>query len=110
MFSLLRPITAVAIAVSIFASGPADVYAWSRCRNQPGDPDYPTDADWSALNDTTGGRLMNVVPSAEACRELGCTEAQWESGVFRQTIPGSMNSVRSPTRSLLTLTTFSHVS
>jgi hypothetical protein len=24
---------------------------------------------------------------------LGCTEAQWESGVFRQTIPGAMNYV-----------------
>jgi hypothetical protein len=94
MLSLL-PITAAAIAVSLF--GPSDVHAWPRCRNQPGDPGYPTNAEWSALNDTIGGRLINVVPSAKASRELGCTVAQWESGVFRQTIPGSMNSVRSPT-------------
>jgi hypothetical protein len=91
----LRPITAAAIAVSIF--GPVDVYAWSRCRNQPGDPGYPTNADRSSLNDTIGGRLINVVPSARACRQLGCTEDQWESAVFRQTVPGSMNSVRSLT-------------
>ncbi|KAI0248047.1 FAD-binding domain-containing protein [Lactifluus subvellereus] len=89
MFSLLRSITAAAIAVSL--SGPAVVHAWSRCRNQPGDPGYPTAADWSALNDTICGRLISVVPSARACLELGCTEAQWESGIFRQTIPGSMN-------------------
>jgi hypothetical protein len=96
MISLLRPITAAAVAVvSIF--GPADDYARSRCRNEPGDPGYPTNADWSALNDTIGGRLINVVPSARACRQLGCTENQWESAVFRQTIPGSMNSVRSLT-------------
>ncbi|KAI0248050.1 FAD-binding domain-containing protein [Lactifluus subvellereus] len=66
------------------------VHAWSRCRNQPGDPGFPTAADWSALNDTIYGRLIKVVPSAKACLELGCTEAQWESGVFRQTIPGAM--------------------
>jgi FAD/FMN-containing dehydrogenase len=32
------------------------------------------------------------VPSAEACREIDCTESQWTSGIFRQTIPGAMNS------------------
>jgi hypothetical protein len=108
MLSLLRPITAAALAASLF--GPAVVHAWSRCRNQPGDPGYPTPADWSSLNDTINGRLLNVVPSAEACLELGCTEAQWESGIFRQTIPGSMNSVSSVlTRSLFPLMAFSHM-
>ncbi|KAI9452284.1 FAD-binding domain-containing protein [Lactarius psammicola] len=63
----------------------------ARCRNQPGDPGYPTAANWSALNDTISGRLLRVVPSVEACRGLGCTEAQWASGIFRQTIPGAMN-------------------
>ncbi|KAN0105126.1 FAD-binding domain containing protein [Russula decolorans] len=63
----------------------------ARCRNQPGSPGYPSAANWSSLNDSIDGRLVKVVPSAKACVELGCTEAQWESGVFRQTIPGSMN-------------------
>jgi hypothetical protein len=99
MLSLLRPITAAALAASLF--GPAVVHAWSRCRNQPGDPGYPTTAEWSALNDTIGGRLVNVVPSAEACSKLGCTEDQWESSVYRQTIPGSMNYVSILTQSLL---------
>jgi len=87
MFPLLRSVAASAIV--LFFCGPAVVHAW--CRNQPGDPGYPSVTDWSALNDTVNGRLLNVVPSAEACRKLGCTEAQWASGVFRQTIPGSMN-------------------
>jgi hypothetical protein len=85
MFSLLLSVTAILLAIS-------EVQA--RCRNQPGDPGYPTDAEWAALNDTTGGRLIRVVPSAEACREIDCTETQWESGIFRQTIPGAMNAVR----------------
>ena len=75
----------------------------ARCRNQPGSPGYPSAADWSTLNDSIDGRLLKVVPSAKACVELGCTEAQWESGVFRQTIPGSMNIVGVLTESLLGL-------
>jgi|SRR6266849_6620436 len=65
----------------------------ARCRNQPGSSGYPSAADWSTLNDSIGGRLVKVVPSAKACVELSCTEAQWESGIFRQTIPGAMNDV-----------------
>jgi hypothetical protein len=108
MFSLLRLITSLALAFVLF--GPAVVHAWTRCRSQPGDPGYPTDADWSALNDTIGGRLLNVVPSAKACHTSGCTEAQWKSGIFRQTIPGSMNSVGILTRSpILLMTVCTHV-
>jgi hypothetical protein len=90
MFSLL---SVIAILLAMSLTRPVRVVQ-ARCRNQPGDPGYPTDADWAALNDTTGGRLVRVVPSAEACRELDCTLAQWTSGVFRQTIPGAMNAVR----------------
>ncbi|KAI9453278.1 FAD-binding domain-containing protein [Russula earlei] len=87
MFPPLRFLTVNAIVV--FICGPTIVHAW--CRNQPGDPGYPSVADWSTFNDTISGRLLSIVPSAEACRELSCTEAQWKSGIFRQTIPGSMN-------------------
>lgn len=92
MFPLSSSLRVVAVsAIAVFFSGLPVVH--SRCRNQPGDPGYPSPAEWSTLNDTIDGRLLNVVPSAKACSELGCTEAQWESGVFRQTIPGSMNAV-----------------
>jgi hypothetical protein len=73
----------------------------ARCRNQPGNPGYPSAADWSDFNESVDGRLVKVVPSAKACVELGCTDAQWESGIFRQTIPGSMNTVGVLTVSLL---------
>jgi len=90
MFAFFR-LSVTATALAELFLGPTLAHAW--CRNQPGDPTYPSLADWSALNDTIDGRLVNVVPSAKACQELGCTEAQWESGLFRQTIPGSMNAV-----------------
>jgi hypothetical protein len=65
----------------------------ARCRNKPGSCGYPSAAGWSALNDSIDGRLVKVVPSAKACVKLGCTEAQWQSSFFRQTIPGSMDAV-----------------
>ena len=80
--------------------------AQARCRNQRGSPGYPSAADWSALNDCIDGRLVKVVPSARACVELGCTKAQWESGIFRQTIPGSMNTVGVLTLGLLSYLTY----
>jgi hypothetical protein len=70
-------------------SAPQNVNA--RCRNQPGDPGYPSVAQWSAFNDSIDGRLINVVPSAKYCAEVGCTPANWTSGIYRKTIPGSMN-------------------
>jgi hypothetical protein len=90
MFSIFLSVTAMVLAMSL--TRPVRL-VYARCRNQPGDPGYPIHADWAALNDTISGRLLRVVPSVEACRELDCTEAQWASGIFRQTIPGAMNSV-----------------
>ena len=89
MLSFSRSVALRAVVGLLFV--PLLVHA--RCRNQPGSSGYPTAAGWSALNDSIDGRLVNVVPSAKACIALGCTEAQWESGFFRQTIPGSMNFV-----------------
>ena len=89
MLPLFRSAAVSAVAALLFVP----LHVQARCRNQPGSPGYPSGANWSALNDTIDGRLVNVVPSAKACLELGCTEAQWESAVFRQAIPGSMNSV-----------------
>ena len=99
MLPLSRPVAVSTVAGLLFV--PLLVHA--RCRNQPGSPGYPCAADWSALNDSINGRLVKVVPSAKACVELGCTEAQWESGVFRKTIPGSMDAVGVLPESLLGL-------
>jgi hypothetical protein len=89
MLSLSRSV-ALSVVVSLLL---IPLLAHARCRNQPGSCGYPSAAGWSALNNNVDGRLVKVVPSAKACVELGCTEAQWESGIFRQTIPGSMNAV-----------------
>ncbi|KAF7377579.1 hypothetical protein MSAN_00180600 [Mycena sanguinolenta] len=65
----------------------------SRCRNVPGNPGYPSAAEWDALNATVSGRLVTVVPSAKFCASLAggaCTEDQWTSAQFRATIPGAM--------------------
>ena len=65
----------------------------ARCRSQPGQAGFPTTDDWAALNETIDGRLITAVPSAKACAELGCTDAQWSSAVFRNALPGQMNVV-----------------
>ena len=88
MLSLSR-----SVALSVVVSLLLIPLAHARCRNQAGSCGYPSAAGWSALNNSVDGRLVKVVPSAKACVELGCTEAQWESGIFRQSIPGSMNAV-----------------
>jgi hypothetical protein len=48
MFSVLFFVTAILLAMSL--TRPVRVVQ-ARCRNQPGDPGYPTDTDWAALND-----------------------------------------------------------
>ncbi|KAF7330615.1 FAD-binding domain-containing protein [Mycena sanguinolenta] len=66
------------------------------CRNIPGSPGYPSAAKWDALNVTLSGRLVTVVPSAKFCTTLpggACTDDQWESALFRSTIPGAMDLV-----------------
>jgi hypothetical protein len=67
-----------------------------KCRNIPGSVGYPNVAAWSRLNMTIAGRLVVAVPSAKHCASLPggtCTDAQWTSALFRNTIPGAMNQV-----------------
>ncbi|EIM85819.1 FAD-binding domain-containing protein [Stereum hirsutum FP-91666 SS1] len=67
------------------------VSAAGTCRSQPGDADFPTVEEWSALNVSVNGRLISVTPSAKFCEDLPCTDAEWSSSVFRATIPGAMD-------------------
>ncbi|KAJ7717981.1 FAD-binding domain-containing protein [Mycena metata] len=66
-----------------------------QCRNVPGSPGYPDAAAWNAFNETIAGRLVNAVPSAKFCADRlgGCTDVEWSSALFRNTIPGAMNGV-----------------
>ena len=90
---MLFPSRLVAVSLALVDLLLVPLLAHARCRNQPGSDGYPSVAGWSAFNDSIDGRLVNVVPSAKACAELRCTDAQWGSGIFRQSIPGSMNAV-----------------
>ncbi|VDB91853.1 unnamed protein product [Peniophora sp. CBMAI 1063] len=74
------------LAAGLFAKVAA---AASLCRNQPGDPDYPTDDDWTQLNSTVDGRLVAAVPTAKWCADVGCSQTEWESSNLRATLPGS---------------------
>jgi hypothetical protein len=65
------------------------------CRNVPGDPGFPTNEEWMTLNNSVGGKLVPVVPSAKYCQINNCTAAQWTSSIFRVNIPGAMNQVSS---------------
>ena len=38
-----------------------------RCKPVPGDAGWPSDSDWSSLNETVGGKLIAGVPPASAC-------------------------------------------
>ena len=67
----------------------------STCRNVPGNPGYPTNEQWAALNTTVSGRLVQVVPFVEFCNaQGGCTAEQSSSSSFRAGVPGAMNEVR----------------
>ena len=68
----------------------------AKCRCAPSEACFPTTETWAQLNTSVSGRLVNVVSSAAFCDDLsvsGCTEAQWESSVFRAGVPGAMNQV-----------------
>jgi hypothetical protein len=67
----------------------------SSCRNVPGNPGYPTNELWTALNSTVSGRLVEVVPFVEFCNtQGGCTAEQSTSASFRAGVPGAMDEVR----------------
>jgi hypothetical protein len=71
------------------------------CRNVPGNPGYPTNEQWAALNNTVSGRLVNVVPFVEFCNaQGGCTPEQSASSLFRAGVPGAMFGVRVKTLSV----------
>ncbi|RYO76372.1 hypothetical protein DL762_007065 [Monosporascus cannonballus] len=42
-----------------------------RCKNIPGDANWPTRAEWAAFNETIGGRLIATVPLASVCHSEG---------------------------------------
>lgn len=54
---------------------PADT-AGDNCRCFPGDQCWPSDAEWSSLNATVGGRLIATVPLGSPCHDPYYDEEQ----------------------------------
>jgi hypothetical protein len=60
-------LAAVAHALQPLARSPAP--RATTCKCYPGDSCWPTDAQWSALNQTVGGRLVKAIPPGAVCYE-----------------------------------------
>src|SRR5262245_28417680 len=56
-------------AIPFFSSHASRAHAATRAgaRVGPGSPGWPTEDDWSRLNENVGGRLIKVQPSFAAC-------------------------------------------
>ena len=87
----------VAVSLLIATITVSAVTNEANCRSQPGDASFPTSQDFSTFNSSVGGRLIQVVPSAQFCKDLpgGCTDAAWANSVFTGEVPGVMRWVSS---------------
>jgi hypothetical protein len=63
------------------------------CQNVPGSPGYPTDTQWKALGESVSGRLVRTIPSGQYCPQTNCTDVEWTSANWPNTVPGAMNMV-----------------
>lgn len=94
--SLIQGTMKVLLSLALFSSfWFRTVYAAPKgaCRNRLGDPGWPSIAEWSKLNVTVQGRLSKAIPTSEYCKTMPggvCTDAQWNSALFRINNPGSM--------------------
>ncbi|KAF8528285.1 hypothetical protein JB92DRAFT_3139728 [Gautieria morchelliformis] len=89
---MLRFALSQGLVFQLFLTSVVAAVSSPKCRSQPGDASFPTSDQLAAFNSSVDGRLINVVPSAKFCMALpgGCPDAEWQSGIFRDNIPGSM--------------------
>lgn len=79
-----RPVTAFVGLFLLLGS----TRAQDQCRNIPGDEGWPSRDQWSQLNETVGGRLIETVPISHVCHtapfnaynEAECNTLQEEWG------------------------------
>ncbi|KAJ5811086.1 FAD-binding domain-containing protein [Penicillium robsamsonii] len=68
---MANPVYAIAAILCVLSSAlaaPTNEKAQeATCRYLPGDAGWPTDAEWSNLNSTIGGRLIRGTPLAQRC-------------------------------------------
>ncbi|KAH6661255.1 hypothetical protein BKA67DRAFT_590296 [Truncatella angustata] len=70
------------------------------CKVVPSDTEWPSDLEWTRLNETIKGTLIKTLPVASSCysnnsseTELSCTyvEENWGYSAFHASIPESVN-------------------
>lgn len=81
--------------------GAARDAAPSACKLTPFDADWPSHAEWTALNKSIGGALIETRPSASSCylgnpfdSSLNCktVESNWTQAAFHADLPESIGS------------------
>ncbi|OTB07150.1 hypothetical protein M426DRAFT_83980 [Hypoxylon sp. CI-4A] len=75
-------------------------FAQASCKLTPSDANWPTTADWQALNDTLGGSLIATRPAASSCYDgnpfdspFSCdlVETNWTQSAFHASLPESID-------------------
>lgn len=79
----MRPSVFVAATAPLFAMGAQA----STCYCMPGDSCWPSDATWSELNSTVGGRLIATVPIGSPCHDPNYDAAACEALQTNWTLP-----------------------
>ncbi|KAF7378314.1 FAD-binding protein [Mycena sanguinolenta] len=82
------------------ASASTTAPATGACKCFPGDTCWPSDAEWSAFNETVGGRLIKTVPLGSPCHaphhnatECAILQSEW---LFSPVHYNSSSSVQAP--------------
>ena len=66
---LLKTLASTALAPNFLSSSRADAQSRSLSRVRPGDPAWPSQADWDQLNRDVGGQLVRVQSPLAACTD-----------------------------------------
>jgi hypothetical protein len=64
MCSLLSTLLLLLVSLFTVEGAPSDSRS---CKAVPGEPNWPSEAEWGALNSTVGGRLLEPGPPAAVC-------------------------------------------
>lgn len=87
------------ILAQLLLASTSAALAVPHCKTAPFSPNWPSPAEWSALNDTIGGSLISTTPVASTCwpgnpfnSQLSCniTSTNWTSSIFHQELPESI--------------------
>lgn len=79
---------------------PIIVFGAQYCKLNPGDPDWPKNAEWEALNSSIDGKLLRTVPVASSCwpgnpfgSQVACdtVKTDWSDALWHALFPESID-------------------